>query len=579
MSGQRAHASVLAVGLMALVVLSTLSIASVPARAMIEPEWVEEAPMPGARVYAITAVDDSGLVYVCGGAITTVHETPTDTAFTYDSATGSVAWLPPMPVGVRGGSGAVGADGKMYVFTGYNDTAASEMPDTQIYDPVTEAWSAGADVPIPMWGSKAQLGSDGRIYVMGGSDATNIPQNDVQIYDPETDSWSVGVAMPSALYHGVAIAWGEYIFYIGGLDDTFTCSDEVHYYSVLGDWWDTYSYPAPISRWGASGCLGEDGVLYYVGGNDDDTGTVVGDGACLNLRTGTWTDVPAMSVSRFYFTMVSVPDGRIMAFGGSDWSSMYSSVESMNVADESVELSSDTVVQGGSVTLSLEADFAFSEPTGGYIEYYVKGPDGTLYLYDEFSLPVWGPVAVAISLPDICPAGEYSVVLVTYYLYEGWSSWPIVEDMEMALTLVDGYTVEEQLAMLEANMTALSDALQTQIDLLQTQLNAQDVEIADLQAAVAALQGDLDALADQLSTLEGDVSSLTDDIAALQDELASLRDALNETAGDVGDVQTSVDDKLSATMGYAIIGLLVVVIILLIVMMVMGRKAPPPPAP
>lgn len=523
-------------------VLGMLGLTSAPARAAIEPAWVDEPMLPEARIFGVVVADDAGLIYVCGGTVLGIFEDPVDTAFAYDSNTGDVSWLPSMPVGVRGGTGAVGEDGRVYVFTGYNDTAGTEVAATQIYNPANGTWTLGADIPVGMWGSKAQLGWDGRIYVLGGSDSSGAPLNAVQIYDPEDDSWSAGASMPYGVYHGVAVAWSEYIFYIGGMDSTYAIRNTVIYYSVTGDYWSTYSYPAPVLRWGAAGCLGEDDLIYYVGGNDGSSVTQTG-GACLNIRTSEWVDLPEMSSARFYYGVVPSADGRIMAVGGSDWTSARDSVESLDVSDVSVGLSSDTVDQGGSVMLSVGSDFAFTVPDYTSVWYFLKDADGVVYMYDGFNMEDWAPVTLEVSISENLPAGDYTVV-VYYYLGEGWNGWYVAEGLELALTVVDAPTVDEQIAMLEER--------------------------------IAELQAELADLADEMNASD---ASMTDEIAALRDQIAALEDALEQTNTDVGDVQSSVDDKLSAMMGYMIIGLLIVVIVLLLLVMMKASKSPPPPPP
>src|SRR5213078_3353166 len=73
------------------------------------------------------------------------------------------------------------------------------FPDLEIYDANTDTWSAGAPIPVAR---KYSFGAalNGKFYVVGGSEGAgpDPPASAaVDIYDPLTDTWSAGVPMPS----------------------------------------------------------------------------------------------------------------------------------------------------------------------------------------------------------------------------------------------------------------------------------------------------------------------------------------------------------------------------------------------
>ena len=65
-----------------------------------------------------------------------------------------------------------------------------------IYDPASDTWSTGAEMPMPRHHLAAVV-VDGRIWAIGGRVGTRI-QDRVDIYDPATDTWSSGPPLPEA---------------------------------------------------------------------------------------------------------------------------------------------------------------------------------------------------------------------------------------------------------------------------------------------------------------------------------------------------------------------------------------------
>ena len=536
-----------------------------PAAAAFVPEWSSETDLGLERSQAVVVSDADGMIYVIGG-FTEVSSTPVADASRYDPFTGEWVDLAPLPSAVRGACGEVGSDGRIYVFGGTGGLAL-----TQIYDPATDSWSAGTPIPENLWEAKSAVYGD-NIYILGGEGSLG-DDSDVYKYNSDSDSWSDGYDLPAPRVSGDALRVDSYIYYIGGCSVGYTDPQDTTYrFYVYGTVWEEVApLPAPMASHAAT--VGADGLVYVLGGSDtayNIVGSFDVNGYCYNDEQDTWTALPDRAVGKKYLGAAATEDGRIFAVGGNNNTVVYAAVESITTVVRTVEVASSSVPAGGEIILTFESDAAYATETASYAGWYLISSDGWVYVLYEMYIPVDAVGVATIDLPDSIAPGDYVLHFFMDTDYEtDYISWP---ELLIDIVVLDAYTLEEQLAMLEANMTALTDALESQIV-------DQAVEIAALQDEVAALQADIDALTTQLSTVEGDVGTLAEDLAALQTQLTALQTALDEANQDVGDVQTSVDDKMSAVMGYAIIGLLVVVVLLLIVMMVMGRKSAPPPAP
>jgi len=186
--------------------------------------WETRASMPTAR-YDLTANVVNGKIYLIGGFdyigpyclnITEVYDPTTDTWTTKAS----------MPTGVMSYASAVIND-KIYVLAGrvYSKTSGYDCNLTQIYDPVKDTWTFGADLPEPVTYTAAAATSgvmaSKKIYVLGGRQVLDTV-NFTQIYDPDANSWILGTPMPTTRCRlGVAIM-DDRIYAIGGLTGWFS---------------------------------------------------------------------------------------------------------------------------------------------------------------------------------------------------------------------------------------------------------------------------------------------------------------------------------------------------------------------
>ena len=85
----------------------------------------------------------------------------------------------------------------------------------QIYDPTTDTWSLGADMP---WsgGSCSSAVIDGLVYVCGGIVGSSTVAN-LASYDPVLDQWDASLPpMPTGVNHAASATDGRYLFVFGG---------------------------------------------------------------------------------------------------------------------------------------------------------------------------------------------------------------------------------------------------------------------------------------------------------------------------------------------------------------------------
>jgi len=570
---KRRAKSGLVLGIAVLLVVCSLGVIASPARAAIIPQWTSAPDMGDSRAQAVVVNDENGLVYVMGGVNTMSGGGYRDVPYasSYNPYTGVWTDLAPMITGVRGAAGAFGQDGRVYVIGGWNESAGGPIDTTQIYDPASNTWSTGAAIPLGSWEAKAVAIQEDTIVVAGGEDAVGA----VYLYDIGDDAWSTGATMPVAMLAGVFVTDGYYSYYIGGVDSSYTAQSSVFVYYYWDSWGSRADLPVTIAAEAAA--LGADGFIYVFGGGASDSNVEPGSalGWCTNPDDWVWQDLPDLQVAAKYLGAAATPDGRILAVGGNDDTSVMSKVESMTVMTVNVTLGQTVVGPGDSILVTVAMDFAFAVPQGYDVYPYLMDSNGVIYGLKEVSTWLPNSFAFEVSVPSAALPGSYTVVLWNLYSwYDSGSSEPM--QLSYAVTVTDTYTIDEQLTMLAMNVTVL----QYQIGLL-------GMAMAEANAALSenltAINAQMDYLFGQLAILQ---AALTQIGTGLQTMGAAQAAAMAELNVTLTDLQTQLDhfqeqiDRVenkadtAGTYGMVTMVLVILIIVLLVVMLMMARKKP-----
>ncbi len=162
----------------------------------------------------------------------------------------------------------VEVDGKFYLIGG-----RGERP-VDIYDPATNAWSAGEAPPLEIHHFQAAA-YDGKIYVVGawtGGFPDERGVENVLVYDPELDAWTTGPDIPEDRRRGAAgvVVHGDHIYVVAGNDGGHgphaTAVDWFDRFDPRSGAWEMLS-PTPRGRDHFHAAVVDD-RLYAVGGRD-----------------------------------------------------------------------------------------------------------------------------------------------------------------------------------------------------------------------------------------------------------------------------------------------------------------------
>ena len=156
----------------------------------------------------------NGKIYLTGGLVsndTQVYD-PTTDAWTSGTSIPTQVYL----------YGSTVANNKMYILGG----SGPGTPNlNQIYNPQTNTWSAGRVVPTPVTGETAAattgVKAPERIYAIGGRISYSTTATSInQVYDPATDQWASGTDMPTARFNFAVAVVDDLLYAIGGVGST-----------------------------------------------------------------------------------------------------------------------------------------------------------------------------------------------------------------------------------------------------------------------------------------------------------------------------------------------------------------------
>ena len=282
-----------------------------------------------------------------------------------ESLTGDT-WItiPPLPGGARQETGVVSLDGEVWVLGGF-DAAGSIVARVEIYDPQTNAWRPGPDLPLPMhhanvavlkgtvyvagfltgrsfaangtvfalgpsgtWerrqpmpdgtrrGASGVTVVDGNLYVAGGFRGSAV--DDFSAFDPTTNRWTVLANLPVPADHLVAGSINGIVYAAGGRGGSIASHrPRLDAYDPATGRWSARA-PMPTSRAGAAAAV-LDGRLYVFGGegNSADATGVFAETESYNPATDRWSRHLPMQTPR-HGTGAAAAGGSIFVPGGAD---------------------------------------------------------------------------------------------------------------------------------------------------------------------------------------------------------------------------------------------------------------------
>jgi len=270
--------------------------------------WTDTGDMPFGGFGQTATLLPSGMVLVTGGCC---NFNPASAAL-YDPVTNSWSTTASMHTGRVRHTATLLPDGEVLVAGGGNTTSA------ELYEPAVGTWTMTGSMALGRSEFVAVLLPDGRVLVAGGASGAH---TSAELYDPAEGTWTATGSMntPRTSHSATVLGTGR-VLVTGGNGphppSAFHASAEV-YDPSTGVWTTTGSMATP-RRVHAATRLPSGKVLVAGGTVPGETNTPASESTELyDPVGGTWTATASMGTERAVFTTVLLPNGRVLATGGS----------------------------------------------------------------------------------------------------------------------------------------------------------------------------------------------------------------------------------------------------------------------
>jgi hypothetical protein len=228
------------------------------------------------------------------------------------------------------------ADGRILTLGGTDELGATRKTG-EIFDPATTTSTPIPSMSVNRVLHSATLLADGRVFVAGGASSVDVSSpltlvaavlKSTEIYDPATNSWSAGPNLPKPrAFHGASRLGDGKVLITGGIEVTDLIivllpditNDARRYDPVTNQFQSTAAFPGP--RAGTVQKTLPNGDAVIVGGADGDlitqNFTCLDTCAVYNHVANTWTSVASMAKPRI-FHQVELFNGDLYALGGAE---------------------------------------------------------------------------------------------------------------------------------------------------------------------------------------------------------------------------------------------------------------------
>ena len=199
------------------------------------------------------------------------------------------------------------------------------VPKMGVYDPITDIWHEGADIPLARQrGSAGVVLHDGLVYMIAGITNGHISgwSKKFDVFDPTNGEWTSLADAPQERDHFHAIVADNKIYCAGGRMSGAGVSvqdsviSQVDYYDLLLQQWFTLPPSSNIPT-GRAGCAATlvDGNIMICGGESIFQGPAHDDCEILNTTTNTWSTTDNLMLGRHGTQIARVGDFHFMAAG------------------------------------------------------------------------------------------------------------------------------------------------------------------------------------------------------------------------------------------------------------------------
>jgi N-acetylneuraminic acid mutarotase len=237
----------------------------------------------------------------------------------FNPVTGKTGWAASLHTARHGHTATLLPDGRVLVVGGYN-VPDGWLSDAEVYDPSSNSWTVVPPLTSHGVSHTATLMKDGRVLVAGGCIGSGVCTNQVEIFDPITNIWTnaTPLAGDRASQTAILLDDGRVLLAGGGSETGAPAGGDALLFDPKKDTWTATGRMVTPGGFAQSVRLPDGRVLVAGGMSQADASTLAmtASAEIYDPASNKWTAVPSLSQPRYAFSMISSPDGRVLAIGG-----------------------------------------------------------------------------------------------------------------------------------------------------------------------------------------------------------------------------------------------------------------------
>ena len=235
--------------------------------------------------------------------------------------------LAPPPVAASGATTTVLSDGRILRAGGRSLADSNPLALAYVYNPSTNQWASVGSMLTARYQHAATLLSSGRVLITGG-----IENQEAEIFDPSTMAWTRVAPMMDARYsHQLTLLNDGTVLLTGGLVFLRPEPTAAQLYDERTNSWRDAGRNTATGR-SAAVRLASGDVLVTGGEGTSASGLYVSE--LYSVATNTWNTTSPLQVARLDHKMVLLPDGSVLAVGGTNFMTILDSVEKFDPTPE-----------------------------------------------------------------------------------------------------------------------------------------------------------------------------------------------------------------------------------------------------
>jgi hypothetical protein len=186
-----------------------------------------------------------------------------------------------------------------------------DLTSAELYDSATGTWSPAGSLTTARVHYTATLLSNGKVLVAGGT----VGSSSAELYDPTANAWSAAGSLATArYYHTATLLPNGKVLVAGGSDAINTPLSSAELYDPASNSWSAVASLA-TARAGHTATLLPNGKVLVAGGAVA-VGVIASTAELYDPGSNTWSAAANPLIARYYHTATLLPNGTILVIGG-----------------------------------------------------------------------------------------------------------------------------------------------------------------------------------------------------------------------------------------------------------------------